>query len=66
MKGYHYLIQLAHVFNVMAQYSKIVTENIKELGMRGFIDFVRESIANPWLDSDWLKVRLGLAPSGCG
>lgn len=66
MKGYHYLMQLAHVFNVIAQHSKIVIENIKELGVRGFIDFVRESIANPWLDGDWLKVRLGLAPSRCG
>lgn len=66
MKGYHYLMQLAHVFNVMAQYSKIVIDNIKELGVRGFIEFIRDNIANPWLDSDWLKVRLGLSPSGCG
>jgi len=66
MIGYHYLMQLAHVFNVMAQYSKIVIDNIKELGVRGFIEFVHESIANPWLDSDWIKVRLGLTPSMCG
>jgi len=66
MKGYHYLMQLAHVFNVMARYSKIVTDHIKELGVRGFIDFIRENIAGPWLDRDWIRVRLGLAPSSNG
>ena len=66
MKGYHYLMQLAHVFNVMAKCSKTVVESIKELGMRGFIRFVRDCIVTPWLDRNWMKVRLGLVPSTPG
>ena len=66
MKGYHYLMQLGHVFNVMAKCSKTVVESIKELGTRGFIRFVRDCIVTPWLDRDWVKVRLGLVPSAPG
>jgi hypothetical protein len=61
MKGYHYLMQLGHMFNVMARRSKIIDVMIKDLGMRGFIRFVCRSIASPWLDSDFVKERLGLA-----
>jgi len=57
MKGYHYLMQLGHMFNVMAQYSGDMTRIIKDSGVRGLIRFVRESIASPWLDDLWLKEK---------
>jgi hypothetical protein len=29
-----------------------------EKGVRGFIDFVRETLTGPWLDIDWIQARL--------
>jgi hypothetical protein len=29
-----------------------------EKGVRGFIDFVRETLTGPWLDIDWMRARL--------
>jgi hypothetical protein len=55
MKGYHYLMRLGHLINVLAQYSERLVKIIRELGVRGFIRFIRETIAGPWLytpDSD--------------
>jgi hypothetical protein len=50
MKGYHYLMRLGHMINVLAQYSEHLVKTIRELGMRGFIRFVRETIGGRWLD----------------
>ncbi len=58
MKGYHCLMQLGHMFNVMAQHSGELAKFIKDTGVRGLIRFVRESIATPWIDIDLLKEKL--------
>jgi len=58
MKGYHCLMQLGHMFNVMAQYSGELAKIIKDTGLRGLIRLVRESIASPWIDATWLRVKL--------
>ena len=57
MKGYHYLMQLGHLFNVMAQWSGEMTKIIKDTGVRGLLRLVRESIASPWIDEVWLKKK---------
>jgi DDE_Tnp_1-associated len=58
MKGYHCLMQLGHMFNVMAQYSGELARIIKDTGVRGLIRFVRESMASPWIDAEWIKEKL--------
>jgi len=58
MKGYHYLMQLGHLFNTMARYSERLAKIVKDTGVRGLIRFVRESIASPWLDRAWIKEQL--------
>jgi hypothetical protein len=58
MKGYHYLMQLGHMFNTMARYSERLAKMVKETGIRGLIRFVRETIASPWLDREWIRERL--------
>jgi len=57
MKGYHYLMQLGHIFNVMAQYSERLAKIIKDTGIRGMISFVRQTMAGPWLDHTWMEER---------
>jgi len=59
MKGYHYLMRLGHLINVLALYSERLVKMVRELGMQGFIRFVRETITGPCLDPLWVQRRLG-------
>lgn len=58
MKGYHYLMRLGHMINVVARYSEQLSQIIQDTGVRGLIRFIRETITHPWLDYAWLKERL--------
>jgi hypothetical protein len=58
MKGYHYLMRLGHLFNVISRYSERLAKIVKDTGVRGLIRFIRETIANPWLDYTWQSERL--------
>ena len=58
MKGYHYLMRLGHLINVLALYSERLVKMVRELGVRGFLRFVRATISGPWLDPLWVEKRL--------
>jgi len=58
MKGYHYLMRLGHLINILAIYSERLVKMVRELGVRGFIRFIRDTISGPWLDPVWVKKRL--------
>jgi hypothetical protein len=58
MKGYHCLMQLGHMFNMMARYSGELAKFIKDMGIQGVIHFVCNSIAAPWLNREWLEEKL--------
>lgn len=58
MKGYHCLMQLGYMFNAMARYSGEMAGIVKDIGVRGLIRFVRETIAGPWLNREWLMEKL--------
>ena len=58
MKGFHYLMQLGHMFNVMARYSAKIARIVQETGVRGLIRFVRETIASPWLNQAWIREQI--------
>jgi hypothetical protein len=58
MKGYHCLMRLGHLFNVLARYSERLVKIVKDTGVRGLIRFIRETMANPWLDYKWQSERL--------
>jgi len=55
MKGFHYLMRLGHLLNVLAQLSIYLVEYVKRLGARGLIQLVRETLAGPWLDQERIK-----------
>jgi len=52
MKGYHYLMRLAHLFNVLAQYSESLSSRIKKMGIQNLIHFIRNTLTGPWLHMD--------------
>ena len=60
MIGYHYLMRLAHMFNVLAQYSVSFVKYIKESGVQGTIQFIRETMAASVLKA--INVKSLLSP----
>jgi hypothetical protein len=55
MKGYHYLMRLAHLLNALALATKRVASQVQALGVQAFLRFVRESCAHRWLGLEWLE-----------
>ena len=58
MKGYHYLMRIGHMLNVLAQYCERLVKTVRDLGVQGFIRFVRETIGGRWLDPLLVQKRL--------
>jgi hypothetical protein len=55
MKGYHYLMRMAHLFNTLARFARHLKALYAELGVRGTIAFIRQSCAAPWLDPERIR-----------
>ena len=58
MKGYHFLMRIGLMLNVLVQYSECFIDVIKTLGKRGTIKFVFETLKGPWLNADYVKKQL--------
>jgi hypothetical protein len=58
MKGYHYLMRLGHLFNILARFSSTLAKSFKNLGVRGFIAFVYNTLTGPWLKPEEVEERL--------
>ncbi len=58
MRGYHYLMKTGHLFTILAQYSECLIKKVKDLGLKGFIRFIRETVSGPWLDEEMVFRRL--------
>jgi len=48
LKGYHCLMRLAHLFNVLALFSVALVKTVKMLGKRGVLQLVRTTLSAPW------------------
>ena len=55
MRGYHYLMRLAHLLNALALATKRVMTQCRPMGVQAFLRWVRESCANRWLRPAWLE-----------
>jgi hypothetical protein len=55
MKGYHYLMRLAHLVNALALATKRVASQVRTLGVQAFLRWVRESCAHRWLRREWIE-----------
>ena len=58
MRGYHFLMRIGHLLNVLAQFSTKLVKAFKEKGPQGFIEFVRTTLSGLWLDSSEAQRRL--------
>jgi len=52
MKGYHYLMHLGHLLNILAEYSEKLSGYIKKNGIRNLIQFVLTTLTGPWLGDE--------------
>jgi hypothetical protein len=55
MRGFHYLMRMAHMFNAMALHTTRVIPLVGLLGIQSFLTFVRETCANRWLSPEWRR-----------
>ncbi len=64
LKGWHYLMKLAHLLNVLTLWSPVGSDLLKRRGYRDTIRFLRETWSGRWLSPAFLQThRIGaLAP----
>jgi hypothetical protein len=55
MKGYHYLMRLAHLVNALALATKRVASQVRTLSVQAFLRWVRDSCAHRWLRREWIE-----------
>jgi hypothetical protein len=60
MKGFHYLMQLGHLFNILARYSKELAKIIKDTGVQGLIRLVRKTLSSPWFNKRLIGEVMGI------
>jgi len=57
-RGYHFLMCLAHLINTLALNTARLAGLVARRGVRGTIQFVRETISGPWLDAARIRALL--------
>jgi len=55
MKGYHYLMRLAHLFNALALFSVSLAPVIQLLGKRGLLKLICSTLSAPWFAPGEIK-----------
>ena len=55
MRGYHFLMRLGHLINVLAQHTARLAQIVRRRGLRGLIQFIRETCKGPWLDAERIR-----------
>jgi hypothetical protein len=49
---------LGHLQNTLARFSSTLVKKFSEMGVRGFIRFIRESLGAPWFDLKTIHERI--------
>lgn len=55
MRGYHFLMRLGHLINILSQNTEVLAKLVVQRGVRGLIRFMRETCAGPWLDAERIR-----------
>jgi hypothetical protein len=55
MEGYHYLMKIGRLLNVLAANSELLAEKVETLGIRGFIKFLKMACSGSVLDADRIR-----------
>lgn len=60
MKGYHFLMRLGHLINILAQKTEYLAGLVRRRGVRGMIRFILDTCTGPWLDAERIRASLAL------
>lgn len=55
MEGYHYLMKIGRFLNVMAANTEILFERVRKLGIRGFVNCLKNALSCNLLDMDRIR-----------
>lgn len=55
MKGYHFLMRLGHFINIVAQKTEFLAKMVRRWGVRGVIQFIRDTCKGPWLNAERIR-----------
>lgn len=55
MKGYHFLMRLGHLINILVSHTGRLARLVCRLGARGVIRFLRDTCSGPWLDAERIR-----------
>jgi hypothetical protein len=58
MRGYHFLMQIAHLLNTLVQNSARLVRLVRSRGLRGLLQFLRTTCSGPWLDAERIRQRM--------
>ena len=58
MRGYHFLMQIAHLLNTLVQNSARLVRLVRSRGLRGVLQFLRTTCSGPWLDAERIRQLL--------
>jgi hypothetical protein len=58
MRGYHYLMRIGHLLNLLASFASTLTRAFKERGAQGFIEWLCSTLSGRWLDPALLMAWL--------
>jgi hypothetical protein len=58
MRGYHYLMRIGHLINVLVWYSTALSRAVRSLGVQGFLQFVWTTLVGPWWDAEAVRASL--------
>lgn len=55
MRGFHFLMQIAHLLNILVENSARLARMVRKRGLRGLIQFLRSTCSGPWLDTERIQ-----------
>jgi hypothetical protein len=58
MRGYHFLMQIAHLLNILVENSAGLVRMVRSRGLRGLIQFLRVTCSGSWLDAERIRQLL--------
>jgi hypothetical protein len=58
MRGYHFLMQIAHLLNILVEHSARLARMVRSRGLRGLIQFLRVTCSGSWLDAERIRQLL--------
>jgi hypothetical protein len=58
MKGYHYLLRLAHLLNTLARFCEELAAVFSTFGVQAAIGFILSTLTGPWLDPEQIAQRM--------